>query len=47
MNLDFNQLENISNESEFDFNKLEKDCYIDLSLELIHPETLISIGSLQ
>jgi len=45
MNLDFEQLENISNETEIDFGILEKDCFIDLSIEMQHPETLISIGT--
>jgi len=45
MNLDFEQLQNISNETEIDFGILEKDCFIDLSIEMQHPETLISIGT--
>jgi len=45
MNLDFNALENNLNEIEIDFTKLEQDCFIDLSVEMLHPETLISIGS--
>jgi hypothetical protein len=44
MNLDFDALENISNEIEIDFDKLEKDCFVDLSEEMLHPEILLSIG---
>jgi hypothetical protein len=44
MDLDFEALENISNEIEIDFDKLEKDCFVDLSEEMMHPEILLSIG---
>ena len=45
MNLDFNELENEINEVEvIDFSKIENDCFVDLSLEMPHPEVLLSIG---
>ena len=44
MNLDFEALENNFKEIEFDFDKLEKDCFVDLSEEMMHPEILLSIG---
>ena len=44
MNLDYNELENISSASEIDFSKLENECYIDLAEEIMHPEILLSIG---
>lgn len=44
MNLDFDALENNLKEIEFDFDKLEKDCFVDLSEEMLHPEILLSIG---
>ena len=47
MDLNFNELENIKGvESDaFDFFKIEKECSIDLSEELMPPEILLSIGT--
>lgn len=45
MNLDFKELENISTESIVDLDKIEKDCFVDLSEEMLHPEILLSIGT--
>jgi len=45
MNLDFDQLKTSSIESEIDFYKLEKSCFVDLSEEIKHPEILLSIGT--
>lgn len=45
MNLNFNELENISTESIVDLDKIEKDCFVDLSEEMLHPEILLSIGT--
>jgi hypothetical protein len=45
MNLDFNELEkNLESVSEIDFEKIEQSCFVDLSEEMQHPETLLSIG---
>lgn len=44
MNLDFEELEKVSNESEIDLKLIEDNCSVDLSIELQHPETLLSIG---
>jgi hypothetical protein len=45
MNLNFDELEkNISEIPVVDFSTFEADCYIDLSEEMPHPETLLSIG---
>jgi hypothetical protein len=37
--------EALASEAEVDFSLLEKECFVDLSEEMLHPETLISIGS--
>jgi hypothetical protein len=44
MELNFKELEKISSESEIDLNLIESDCSVDLSVEIKHPETLLSIG---
>lgn len=45
MNLDFNELEkNLESVLEIDFEKIEQSCFVDLSEEMKHPETLLSIG---
>lgn len=44
MNLNFDELEKISTESEVDLSLIENNCSVDLSIELKHPETLLSIG---
>jgi hypothetical protein len=44
MNLNFDELEKISIESEVDLSLIENNCSVDLSIELKHPETLLSIG---
>jgi len=45
MGLDFNELEkNLESVNEIDFIKLEQSCFVDLSEEIKHPETLLSIG---
>lgn len=45
MKLDFNELEkNLESVSEIDFEKIEQSCFVDLSEEMKHPETLLSIG---
>lgn len=44
MDLNFEELENKPQEEILDFLKIQNDCYIDLSEELIPPEILLSIG---
>lgn len=45
MDLDFDQIKTGNdNESIFDFEKIELECSVDLSEEILHPEILLSIG---
>ncbi len=44
MNLDFDQIKTTDESIDFDFDKFENDCRLDLSEEMPHPEILISIG---
>lgn len=43
MDLDFNEIKNSSIE-ENDFSKIANDCFVDLTVEMPHPEILLSVG---
>lgn len=44
MDYNFDDIQISKPELDFDFDKIENECNVDLSEELVHPETLLSIG---